>query len=628
MSLWQPVMEPVTSQPPHQVQLYGADERFLTTNVGRYVRDGLNRGEAVLAFAAAEHRTAFSHALKALGVDVETAVERRQLAFPDAGETLATFMIDGQPDAARFDSIIRGAVRKVRPLAGHTGMRAYGEMVGLLWSAGKFQEAIRLEELWNDLLPSLGLQLFCAYPIDIFGADLRSPAVKALLHAHTHVLQTGEDGDLERAISRAFGDFDNSDTQALRVVPQKTEPLPSVIIPKAETAIFLLSSEASEPAGQILARARYYYQTEKRFRALIENSSDGISLLDATGRIRYASPSVARILGYAPEDVVGGDSFELMHPDDAVEVRMWFEKALGMPRSPVLFEARVRRSDGQWIWMDSTINNLLDEPEVNGIVWNYRDISERKATETALRHANEGLEQFAYAAAHDLQEPIRNIAIYSELLAKRYQDKLDEDANKFIGITVEGARRMQTLIHDLLAYTHSLSAACEEEIDTDADQAMEEALSNLRTAIEDGGASVICDPLPKLPVYRAHLVQLFQNLIGNALKYRGKAAVVTCSAGGAAASSRIDVEDNGIGIAADHRERIFGVFKRLHGRDIQGNGMGLAICNRIILYYRGRIWVESKLGKGADRVYTSAAAKNGARIMGETPCPMSLTLAL
>jgi light-regulated signal transduction histidine kinase (bacteriophytochrome) len=255
--------------------------------------------------------------------------------------------------------------------------------------------------------------------------------------------------------------------------------------------------------------------------------------------------------------------------------------------------------------VDSTINNLLDEPEVNGIVWNYRDISERKATETALRHANEGLEQFAYAAAHDLQEPIRNIGIFSELLAKRYQDNLDEEANKFIGITVDGARRMQTLIHDLLAYTHSLSAAGEEEIGTDADQVMEEVLSNLRTAIDDSGGSVIYDPLPKLPVYRAHLVQLFQNLIGNALKYHGQQRLcVRVSAQEGGGEFKIAVEDNGIGIAPDHRERIFGVFKRLHGRDIPGNGMGLAICSRIILHYRGRIWVESEPGKGAKFVFT------------------------
>jgi PAS domain S-box-containing protein len=604
MSLGYPAIEAAGAQP-HEVQLYGTDERFLAANVGRYIRDGLKRGEGVVVFAVLQHGEAFARAATGLGVDVETAIQRQQLMFADASETLAAFMADGQIDSARFESVIRQAVRNLRPLPEHTGGRAYGEMVGLLWTAGKFQQAVELEELWNRLLPSIGLRLFCAYPIDIFGADLHSSPVAAVLHTHTHILPTGEDGDLERALSRAFSDFAASDAGAWRAAPPPSASVSTVTIPSAETTILSLRSEASESAGQIVARARHYYQTEKRFRALIENSSDGILLLDASGKIRYASASAARVLGYAQQEVVGSIGFDRMHPDDQGHARYLFAKALDTPRSPVRFEARVHRSDGQWIWVDSTINNLLDEPEVNGVVWNYRDISERKATETALRHANEGLEQFAYAAAHDLQEPIRNIAIYSELLAKRYQDKLDEEANKFIGITVEGARRMQTLIHDLLAYTHSLSVAGEEEISTDADQVIEEVLSNLHTAIDDSGASVIYDPLPKLPVYRAHLVQLFQNLIGNALKYRGQQRpCVRVSVEESGGEFKIAIEDNGIGIAPDHRERIFGVFKRLHGRDIPGNGMGLAICNRIILHYRGRIWVESELGKGAKFVFT------------------------
>lgn len=603
MSHGHPVIE--AAGPPHEVQLYGTDERFLAANVGRYIRDGLNQGEGVVVFAVPQHSEAFARVARASGADVETAIRRQQLMFADAGETLAAFMADGRADSARFESVIGQTVRNVRPLPDHEGIRAYGEMVGLLWAAGKFQQAIELEERWNTLLASMGLRLFCAYPIDIFAADLNSSPVAAVLHAHTHILPAGEDGDLERALQRAFSDFAASDAGSRGAVPLSSVPASTGATPSAETTILALRQESSESAGQILARARHYYQTEKRFRALIENSSDGISVVDASGKIGYASASAAKILGQAPQEMVGSNAFERMHPDDQGHVFYLFAKALDAPRCPVRFEARVRRSDGQWVWVDSTINNLLDEPEVNGIVWNYRDISERKATETALRHANEGLEQFAYAAAHDLQEPIRNIAIFSELLAKRYQDKLDEEANKFIGITVQSARRMQTLIHDLLAYTHSLAVAYEQEISTDADQVMEEVLSNLRIAIEDSGASVICDPLPRLPVYRAHLVQLFQNLIGNALKYRGKQQpCVHVSAEEDGAEFRIAVEDNGIGIAPDHRERIFGVFKRLHGPDIPGNGMGLAICSRIILHYRGRIWVESEPGKGAKFVFT------------------------
>ena len=160
----------------------------------------------MVVFAVLQHGEAFARAATVLGVDVETAIQRQQLMFADASETLAAFMADGQIDSARFESVIRQAVRNLRPLPEHTGGRAYGEMVGLLWTAGKFQQAVELEELWNRLLPSIGLRLFCAYPIDIFGADLHSSPVTAVLHAHTHLLPIGEDGDLERALSRAFSD--------------------------------------------------------------------------------------------------------------------------------------------------------------------------------------------------------------------------------------------------------------------------------------------------------------------------------------------------------------------------------------------------------------------------------------
>jgi PAS domain-containing protein len=333
MSPGHPVIE-AAGPPPHEVQLYGADERFLAANVGRYIRDGLNQGEGVVVFAVPQHSEAFARAAMASGVDVESAIRRQQLIFADAGETLAAFMADGQIDSARFERVIRQAVRNVRPLPEHTGGRAYGEMVGLLWTAGKFQQAIELEEQWNTLLASIGLRLFCAYPIDIFGADLNSSPVAAVLHAHTHILSTGEDGDLERALSRAVSDFAASDAGAWRAAPPSSASGSTVTIPSAETTILSLRSEASESAGQIVARARHYYQTEKRFRALIENSSDGILLLDASGKIGYASASAARVLGQAPQEMVGSNAFEGMHPDDQGHARYLFAMALtrrGLP---------------------------------------------------------------------------------------------------------------------------------------------------------------------------------------------------------------------------------------------------------------------------------------------------------
>ncbi len=246
-----------------------------------------------------------------------------------------------------------------------------------------------------------------------------------------------------------------------------------------------------------------------------------------------------------------------------------------------------------------------DADRVIGALSATRDITERKTAEEALRHANEGLEQFAYAAAHDLQEPIRTVALFTELLARRYRDKLDDTAAEFMKITVEGARRMQTLVQDLLAFTRSVDKPQDQAAQANANEVVKEVLANLRTAIETAGAAVICGPLPELPVYHAHLVQLLQNLIANALKYRSERAPrIEISAMERPEEYVVAVRDNGIGIPEEQRERIFGIFKRLHGRAIPGNGIGLAICHRIVSHYRGRIWVESREGEGCTFLFS------------------------
>ena len=209
--------------------------------------------------------------------------------------------------------------------------------------------------------------------------------------------------------------------------------------------------------------------------------------------------------------------------------------------------------------------------------------------------ANAGLEQFAYAAAHDLQEPVRNVAIYTELLARKYRDKLDAEAQEFIKIAVEGALRMQTLTRDLLAFTRSVDnpvpAGAKPIADTNS--AMAEVVSNLRTAIAESEASVTWETLPELPIHHAHLVQLLQNLVGNALKYRSaEPPRVQLSVSRGNDEWSVAVADNGPGIPPEYREHIFGLFKRLHGREIPGNGIGLAICSRIVTHYQGQIRVE------------------------------------
>ena len=229
-----------------------------------------------------------------------------------------------------------------------------------------------------------------------------------------------------------------------------------------------------------------------------------------------------------------------------------------------------------------------------------REITERKRAENELKRSNENLEQFAYVASHDLQEPLRMMASYSELLEKRYKGKLDGDADDFINYIVDGAKRMQKLINDLLAYSRvGRSEKASSKIDCNA--VIDRVLLTMKTAIEETGAVVTHDKLPVLIAVETNFIQLFQNLIGNAMKFHGEEPpLVHVSAERRADAWVFSVRDNGIGIDPMFKDKIFLIFQRLHGRDkYPGTGIGLSICKKIVEAQGGRIWLESEPGKGS-----------------------------
>jgi signal transduction histidine kinase len=249
--------------------------------------------------------------------------------------------------------------------------------------------------------------------------------------------------------------------------------------------------------------------------------------------------------------------------------------------------------------------------------------ADHKQASEDLARSNRDLEQFAYVASHDLQEPLRMVATYTQLLAERYQGKLDESADKYIHYAVDGALRMQKLVQDLLAFSR-VGRQGTELCSTDCKNVVEEALQNLERALQESGAAVTYDQLPVVMADGSQLTQIFQNLIGNAIKFRGPAQpVIQIKAEMATKEWVISVEDNGIGIAAEHVDSVFVIFRRLHTREeYSGNGIGLSICKKIVERHGGRIWAESKLGHGSKIKFTlpvKVAPAGGDREHDENP---------
>ncbi len=239
------------------------------------------------------------------------------------------------------------------------------------------------------------------------------------------------------------------------------------------------------------------------------------------------------------------------------------------------------------------------------MVGSVRQHERTEVAEGLLQAANWDLSQFAFAASHDLQEPLRMISSYSELLIRRYGNQFDANGSQYLGYVMEGAKRMRELLDDLLSYTQAGASGMEGAEFVDLNAVCDMATKNLQAAIAESGAVVNRGELPEIYGHAAHFLQLLQNLIGNAIKYRSERSPrIDISAEKLEGEWRFAVTDNGMGIDPEYHRKIFGMFKRLHGKTIPGTGIGLAICQRVVERYGGRIWVESEAGRGATFFFT------------------------
>jgi PAS domain S-box-containing protein len=349
---------------------------------------------------------------------------------------------------------------------------------------------------------------------------------------------------------------------------------------------------------------------EGRYRGLLEAAPDPMVLVNQGWDIVLVNLQAEKVFGYRRDELIGLSATRLIS-DGSVEQLVAYagrsaDGAFATENNSGI-DVVGRHKDGTNFPIAVTLSPLETE-EGTLLAVAIRDITTRKKAEAILQQtvadlnrSNEELGQFAYIASHDLQEPLRMVASYTQLLSKRYKGRLDSDADEFIAFAVDGANRMQRLIQDLLAYSQ-VGTKGQDLVDVSSEGALESAIVNLRGAIEDSGAQVTHDPLPIVLADAGQLIQLFQNLIGNAVKYQGPGVprIHVSSERNGATKWNFSVTDNGLGIDAKYFEKIFGMFQRLHGREeFAGTGIGLAICKKIVERHGGKISVESELGRGS-----------------------------
>lgn len=352
------------------------------------------------------------------------------------------------------------------------------------------------------------------------------------------------------------------------------------------------------------------YDFRQLYRLLVRDLADfAIFVMDPSGRITTWNAGVERNLGYDESEFIGQHFSKLFTPEDVANGAPERELEIARKNGRSLDMRWHRRKDGTRIFVDGVVTALRTEThELLGYAKIMRDVTSRKLLEETLQRSNEELASFAQLVAHDLRAPLRAVSINLDRMLRRLTNRLDTEEEKSVTFIYKGLREMQNLIDDLLKLAQVSAPAESQPVSLEA--ALERTLSYFQNSIAETGAVITHDPLPVVDGNSAHFTEIFQNLIGNALKYRSEREPrIRIRARLQGTEWVISVQDNGIGIEAKYLERIFESLKRLHGGEVPGTGLGLTICKKIVERYGGRIWVESQSGQGSTFFFTLPAQR-------------------
>jgi PAS domain S-box-containing protein len=396
---------------------------------------------------------------------------------------------------------------------------------------------------------------------------------------------------------------------------------------RSKVAVFVeldrINWKLQQQANELRRQSEILRKAERSFRTLLEAAPDAMVMCRETGEITMVNSQTEVLFQCGRDRLVGKDIRNLVPDWSYTYETTWDSWEVAPQPAKVHRELMAQRNDGSAFPVEISLSPLqTDEGLV--VTSAIRDISQRKKNEEEIQRlntnlearvlerteelmrSNEELQQFAYIASHDLQEPLRNVSIYAQLLAKRYTEQLEGDGDQFINFIVDGAQRMEQMVHGLLDFSRVDGRGTDFFVRTSSEDALCDAIRNLRSLIAEDHALITHGALPSVLGDPVQLIRLFQNLLVNSIRYRGddppRIHIIAQAKG---AEWLFTVRDNGIGIEPQYAEKVFGIFKALNPRDkYPGSGMGLAICRKIVSRHEGRIWIEPTEGQGTTVCFT------------------------